>query len=85
MEDEEETKGLWKIHKTIMQVSRAGATLLGEHGEDRMAVPDALGMQRPRHEWQVLGPADGDEPLHLRPRGRSGGIEPQSPPRGVRI
>lgn len=33
MDDEEETYRLWKIRKTIMQVSRAGAALLGEHGE----------------------------------------------------
>ena len=74
-----------EIHKTIMQVSRAGAALLGEHGEDGMAVPDELGTRWQRHERQVLGPADGDEPLHLQPHGWSGGIEPQSPLRGVRI
>lgn len=33
MDDEEETYRLWKIRKTIMQVSRAEAALLGERGE----------------------------------------------------
>ena len=48
-----------------------------------LAVPDELGTRRPRRERRVRGPADGDEPLHSQPRGWSGGVEPQSPPKGV--
>ena len=46
-----------------------------------LAAPDELGTWRPRRERRVLGPADEDEPLHPRPHGWSGGVEPQSPPR----
>ena len=78
MDDEEETYRLWKIRKTIMQVSSA----LGERGESEPRSPRRAGHAAAGARTAGARPGGRNEPPHPRPRGWSGRVGLRRGPRG---